>query len=250
MNAISDWRELVTQPARGDHIVQVYQDPRFLSEAVSEYVRAGLRLGEAAILIAVPEHRPAFAAIDAAACARGQVVIVDAEATLGRFMRDGMPDWTAFHAEVGGAIAALRLEYPAVRAYGEMVDVLWRRGRRDAAIRLEEQWNELMRLQTFSLLCAYCMDPLDAASYGGPLECVCQVHTHLIPARDYGRLDEAVAQATRDVLDESLSTMVLALAAASRPAADMPLGQAALLWLRKNMPLTANKVLAGVRARC
>jgi hypothetical protein len=30
----------------------------------------------------------------------------------------------------------------------------------------------------------------------------------------------------------------------------MPLGQAVLLWLRSNMPHTARKVLAGVRARC
>jgi len=52
-----------------------------------------------------------------------------------------------------------------VRAYGEMVDVLWQRGERDAAIRLEEFWNDLARLQTFSLLCAYCIDHLDPQAY-------------------------------------------------------------------------------------
>lgn len=250
MNASSEWRELLQQPKLGDHLVQVYRDDDFLDEAVTSYVQAGLRAGEAAILIAVPQHRERFAAIDPDAVARGQIVLLDAEKTLAAFMRGGMPEWRDFRAVIGDAIARLRLDYPAVRAYGEMVDVLWQRGSRDAAIRLEEQWNELMRLQTFSLLCAYRMDPLDDASYGGTLEKICACHTHLIPARDYARLDEAVAQATRDALDETLSGMVLSLAAASRPGAAMPLGQATLLWLTRNMPVTAGKVLAGVRARC
>jgi len=250
LSATSDWRELLRQPRLGDHVVQVYQDDEFLEEAVRGYLCPGLAAGEAAILIAVPEHRARFASLDPAAVARGQVLLLDAEETLGTFMREGLPDGHAIHRVIGGAIAKLRLDYPAVRAYGEMVDVLWQRGSREAAIRLEEQWNELMRLQTFTLLCAYRMDPLDPGSYGGPLESICGCHSHLIPARDYAHLDEAVAQAARDVLDEGLAGMLLSLAARSRTGASMPLGQATLLWLKRNMPLTAEKVLAGVRARC
>ena len=257
MNARTDWRDLLARPTLSEHIVQVYQDEGFLAEAVVEYVRTGMQGGQAAILIVTGEHRAAFEKALAAAGAdpagairRGQLVFLDAAETLAAFMRDGMPDWTEFHAAVGGMIAALRLEYPAVRAYGEMVDILWQQGSRDAAARLEAHWNELMRLQTFSLFCAYAMDNLDAASYGGPLESVCRCHTHVIPARDYERFDAIVAQATRDALDGTLSVMVLSLAASSRPGADMPLGQATLLWLKRNMPLTAEKVLAGVRARC
>jgi hypothetical protein len=164
-------------------------------------------------------------------------------------MRDGTPDWNSFHAVVGGLIAELRLQYPTVRAYGEMVDILWQNGERDAAIRLEEYWNELGKLQTFSLFCAYFMDNLDAGTYGGPLECVCKVHTHLIPARDYGRFNEAVTEASRKVLDDPLSQMMISLAASRRPSTEMPLGQAVLLWLQRNMPRTAEKVLSEVRAR-
>src|SRR5690348_6215981 len=182
MNARTDWRGLLRQPTRGDHIVQVYQDETFLSETVGEYLAAGLRNGEGAIVICGTARQSAFkgalaaagVAVEAAA-ARGQLVFLDAADTLARFMRRGMPDWTAFHSAVGGAIAALRLDYPAVRAYGDMVDALWRDGQRDAAIRLEEYWNELTRLQTFSLLCAYYLDNLDPASYGGALQCVCKV---------------------------------------------------------------------------
>ena len=256
MNAPTNWREVLKAPTLGDHIVQVYQDEEFLAEAVGEYAGVGLRQDEGVLIIATPGHRRAFErqlggnGLDTAkAIAQGQLQFLEADAVLAKLMRDGMPDWNAFHAAVGAVIAELRLQHPTVRAYGEMVDILWQKGERDAAIRLEEYWNELGKLQTFSLFCAYFMDNLDAGAYGGPLECVCKVHTHLIPARDYARFNDAVTEASRKVLDEPLSRMMISLAATRRPGTEMPLGQAVLLWLRKNMPRTAERVLSEVRAR-
>ncbi len=251
MDTTLDWQELLRHPGRHDHMVQLYQEQDFLVEAVAQYLGSGLRLGEAAIVIARPENRKRFAQ----ALQRehlypsGAVQMLDAEQTLARFMVDGMPEWTAFHRVIGGAIAELRLQYPTVRAYGEMVDILWQRGSREAAIRLEEFWNEVGRLQTFSLLCAYAMDPLEAASYGGALESVCKRHSHLIPARDYARFNDAVSDASKSVLDQPLAQMLLKLAASHRPHTEMPLGQAALIWLKQNMPRTADKVLDETRAR-
>jgi hypothetical protein len=251
----ADWPQLLRAPASGDHFAQVYRDERFLCEAVAEYAGTGLRRGEGVILIATPAHRAAFMrqlefdGIPAADDARsGQLVLLDAEETLERFMSGGMPDWQAFHGLIGDAIAKLRLEYPSVRAYGEMVDVLWQRGERDAAMRLEAFWNDLAKLQTFSLLCAYYMDNLDAAAYH-PLDCVCRVHTHLIPTRDYERFNQAVIEASSEVLEGPLASMLLTLAQRHRPTTAMPHGQATLLWLQRNMPRTAEKVLAQVRAR-
>jgi hypothetical protein len=251
-----DWQDLLAAPKGGDHIVQLYQDKEFLSEAVVKYVGTGLRRDEAAILIARPEHREAFGrrlrslGFDtASAIERGQLRFLDAADTLAEFMRDGLPEWNRFREVVGGAIAELRLQYPAVRAYGEMVDILWQQGERDAAIRLEEFWNEIAKLQTFSLFCAYYMDNLDKGAYGGPLECVCQVHTHLIPARDYGGFNEAVDEASSEVLGRPLTNMLLSLSERHRPATQMPMGQATLLWLQKNMPRTAEKILDEVKQR-
>jgi hypothetical protein len=252
----SNWPDVLQHPASGDHFVQVYREERFLFEAVAQYAGTGLRRDEGVILIATPSHRAAFIdqleaegvpALEAAQ--RGQLVVLDAEETLARFTAHGMPDWQTFHALVGGVIAKLRLDYPTVRAYGEMVDVLWQRGERDAAIRLEEFWNDLATLQTFSLFCAYYLDNLDAAAYQ-PLECVCKVHTHLIPARDYERFNQAVIEASNEVLDGPLAQMLLALAERHPPQTEMPQGQATLLWLHRNMPRTAEKVLAEVRLRC
>jgi hypothetical protein len=257
MDNTTDWQELLRHPAHNDHIVQMYQDEAFLAEAVGEYVASALRQGEAAVLIARPEHLLRFkreleklgCAVEPAMC-NGQLKLLDAEPALAKFMVDGTPQWNAFHASIGGLLAEMRLQYPTVRAYGEMVDVLWQRGERDAAIRLEEYWNELGKLQTFSLFCAYFMDPLDAHAYGGPLECVCKVHSHLIPARDYSRFNEAVNEASKEVLEQPLAQMLLSLSAEHRPATQMPIGQATLLWLKRNMPRAADRVILGAKARC
>jgi DcmR-like sensory protein len=252
----ANWRELLQEPSGGNHFVQVYKDEAFLLEAVAEYAGTGLRRGEAVVIIATPSHRAAFmqrlegdgiAAEEARQ--RGQPLLLDADETLARFTPGGMPEWQSFHALLGGVIAKLRLEHPSVRAYGEMVDLLWQRGEREAAIRLEEFWNDLAGLQTFSLLCAYYMDHLDPAAYSGPLDCICRVHSHLIAARDYKRFNEAVVEASEAILDQTLAHMLLSLSERHRPPTEMPQGQATLLWLQHNMPRTAEKVLAQVRSR-
>lgn len=247
MDTTVNWPELLRHPGAKDHMVQVYRDREFLIEAVAEYVGTGLSLGEGAIIIARPEHRARFAR------ALGHDVfpalrMLDAEETLSLFMVDGMPQWSAFHAVIGGTIAEMRLQYPTVRAYGEMVDILWQRGEQQAAMRLEEFWNDIAQLQTFSLLCAYAMDPLQAANYAG-LERLCRCHTHLIPARDYDLFNDAVYESSKKVLDQPLAQMLLSLAASHRGHTEMPLGQSALIWLRQNMPRTAERVLGEVRAR-
>jgi hypothetical protein len=249
------WQELLKHPDGGDHFVQLYQDEAFLADAVAEYVGAGLREGEAAVLIATPQHVQIFqralerrGLYPQAALRRGQLRLLDARDTLSRLTKDGSPDWQPFHELCGGVIAEMRLQYPRVRAYGEMVDVLWQDGMRDEAVRLEGFWHLLGKLQTFSLLCAYGIDNLDAAAYDRGLDCVCRAHTHLIPAPDYARFNRAVNDASKQVLDQPLAQMLISLSANHRPPTQMPLGQATLFWLKKNMPRTADKVLLQVRA--
>jgi hypothetical protein len=242
-----NWNEVLRDPGRGDHIVQAYRDTGFLVDAVTEYLGTGLQRGEGAIVIARTAHTERFLARLPGAAAPGQLLVLDAQQTLDRFMADGMPQWQPFHESVGGAIAEMRLQFPAVRAYGEMVDILWQAGNREAAIRLEEYWNELERLQTFSLFCAYAVDPLDPGSYSG-LHSICKAHTHFFAARDGDAMDEAVHQASRKVLDEPFANLLLALAAKHHAPSRMTLGQAALFWLAQNMPRAADKVLKEIKA--
>ena len=249
------WQQPLTRPAACDHIAQVYQDEAFLAETVAHFVGAGLWQGDGVLVIAAAAHWEAAArrleseGVDLeSAQGSGQLVVLDAAQTLSRFMSDGTPDPDAFNSVVGTAVGRVQRKFPAVRAFGEMVDLLWREGNRPAAARLEELWNNAIRLHSISLFCAYHMDPLDAAAYGGPLEGICHAHTHLIPTRHYERLDRAVTEASHRILDESMVGMLQALARLDRLDTQMPFGQAVLLWLGKNMPVTAERVLLQARA--
>jgi signal transduction histidine kinase len=185
---------LLDHAAEHDHIVQFYEAEDALAENVARFVAAGLRAGEPAIIIATPEHRAAFCerferdAIDAS-----RLVMLDARETLSLFMTDGMPDWERFGSVIGDAIRRARGDRPdqRVRAYGEMVDVLWRDGNRHAAIRLEEFWNDLGKEYSFSLLCAYVMASFYTSADTAPFDDVCRVHSHVIPGESFLRLTGA-----------------------------------------------------------
>ena len=107
----------------------------------------------------------------------GQLMMLDTDEILSKFMGGSTPDWQLFRLHVGGLIAragagrARSKGAPRrrVRAYGEMVDVLWRDGNADAAVRLEELWNELAEVHRFDLLCAYPIGHFDVYS-GRPFE--------------------------------------------------------------------------------
>ncbi len=65
-----------------------------------------------------------------------------------------------------------------VRAYGEMVDVLWKQGNTEAAIKLEILWNKLVLKHGFALLCGYAMGHFYKQTW--QLERIRHYHTHTI----------------------------------------------------------------------
>jgi signal transduction histidine kinase len=180
------------------HLVQFYEAEEFLHGVVADYLAEGIAAGEAAVVIATPEHREGFAA---ALRTRGfdpdslvqmrRLTMLDARQTLNAFMAGGMPDRACFHAAMSAALAAASQGGIAggVRAYGEMVDVLWRDGRPQAAIRLEELWNELAETRAFTLLCAYPMSNFDQESDAALFEHVCRAHGRVSPTERYGQTE-------------------------------------------------------------
>jgi hypothetical protein len=135
-----------------EHFVHLYQETRFLADAVADYLGESLSAGGAAIVIATPTHRAAFLErLHAEPALRDdRLKLLDAEQTLAGLITDGMPHWQPFQETLGAMVAELCARHPAVRAYGEMVDLLWQKGRRDAALRLESYWNELGTRSRFS----------------------------------------------------------------------------------------------------
>jgi flagellar biosynthesis component FlhA len=148
------------------HGVKFYDTPESLCRIVAEFLGEGLVAQQPALIIATPEH---LAGIMAELTARhfnvramldaGDFVLADASTMLASIMADGMPDETLFMARLGTTIEQIsrRRQGVTVRAYGEMVDVLWKNGQDEAALRMEMLWNKLARTHAFSLLCGYAM---------------------------------------------------------------------------------------------
>jgi signal transduction histidine kinase len=168
------------------HVVQFYDDDEILCERVARYLGDGLTVGECALVIATEDHRASIARhltgaghhIDVA-IATGQLVMLDAEATLQRISVAGKPSRERCFEHLGATIDRLHATSNGmpVRAYGEMVDLLWRAGERASALALETYWNELARTRKFALLCAYVMASFYKAADLDSLGAICAAHS-------------------------------------------------------------------------
>lgn len=177
------------------HVVQFYEAAPSLLDAACDFLAVGLRMGQAAVVIATPGHRAgldsrlAAAGLDVeAAQDGGRYVALDAAETLAALMAHGEPDAAQFERVVGGAIARATERHQRVRAFGEMVTLLAADGQYEAAIRLEQLWNRLQRRYSFSLLCGYPMDILGGEQVAALVERICETHGRVVPAESYTTL--------------------------------------------------------------
>ena len=254
MSQVKSYKEFLSKPALGNHFVQVYQDDAPLVDAVVHFVSDQLTTEEGVVIIATPAHREAFIARLAietpdweTKLQSGQFVFLDAEELLSSFMVDGMPDKEKCFAIIGSILERMGQSYKQVRAYGEMVNILWQAGHKLAAKTLEQFWNELIKRYSFSLLCSYYVDNLDPAVYGGDIECLCSTHTHFIPSQDFDQLEQAVKKVSENVMGVSLTGMMGSIAKFPHPTTIMPPAQASLLYISKTMPVTTDYILTQVR---
>src|SRR3954464_2215397 len=81
-------------------------------------------------------------------------------------------------------------KYLVTRAYGEMVDVLWKDGNIDGAIAVEELWNELATKYSFSLLCAYSMGNFFKEAHTHSFKQICGTHGNVLPTEEFLRASE------------------------------------------------------------
>jgi len=172
------------------HAVQFYENDSSLFTTVAGFLSQGLVEGHPAIVIATVEHTAAILdhlsgrMIDVERARElGELVVLDARQTLALFMVGDKPDAARFEASVGRVIGDLlkgRSNRTLVRAYGEMVDVLWKEGREEAAIHLELLWNGLAGRYGFALLCGYAMGNFFKQT--DRLEEVCRHHTNVVPS--------------------------------------------------------------------
>ena len=176
-----------TEPLDVGHVVQFYGHEEELANRVAGYLLAALQRDGVAVVIATAAHRRAFegrlgqAGVDLAAAARsGSYLALDASDTVRVLMPGGRLDRDAFDRVVGGLIRRAGQQGRPVRAYGEMVTLLWEAGLVNAAVQLEEMWDALGLRHAFSLFCSY---PASSVSGDGHLEAfaeVCRLHHSVV----------------------------------------------------------------------
>ena len=185
------------------HHVQFYETHEFLTESLARFASEGLARGEALIVIATQRTRRRLvrrlvqAGFDVPALqARGQAVLLDARQVLASLLVDGVPDAARFKREVGGLVAQAQARFRGVRAFGEMVNLLWADGDAAATIALEQLWNGLAQTHAFTLMCGYDMHHFHDASHDAVFQEVCDVHSHVVPAQDFEltALEDGAAQ--------------------------------------------------------
>jgi hypothetical protein len=176
------WAEL--KPC--DHLVEMYEAEGDFLASLERYVHGGLAAGDSVVLIATQEHlraleeRLAKGGFDLnAARKQDKYIELDAEETLARFMVNGWPDEERFKHVVGGLLARASVDGTRVRAFGEMVAILWAKKLYAATVRLEHLWHRLCGEEGLSLLCAYPVSgPTDTPARS--MREICEAHSHVI----------------------------------------------------------------------
>jgi anti-sigma regulatory factor (Ser/Thr protein kinase) len=170
-----------------DHVVHFYARDEDLAEHVGRHLVDALAAGATVIVAATHAHADAFeqrirgAGIELdGAIATGAYLRLDADALLPQLLADGSPDPQRFDAIIGSAIRTAAVAGRPIYAYGELVGLLWNRGRVNAAIELEALWNALGREIPFSLFCSYPAAGDSGEERVEQLSRICNLHTAVV----------------------------------------------------------------------
>ncbi|HXW92416.1 MAG TPA: response regulator [Terriglobales bacterium] len=175
------------------HVVQFYEDDAYLLNSVDAVFGDALRAGESVAAVITRSHRKGLLerliaqGIDVGeATKKGRLAVFDAVEALNGFMDAHGPNRERFLLQLGSIIrtteATAVVKNAPLVIFGEMVAVLWGQKKYDAAIRLEQLWNELALTHSFYLCCAYPASNFQGELKGEPYAAICTEHTDVVSA--------------------------------------------------------------------
>ena len=174
------------------HEVLFYSDDTVLLDSLSRFVAAALNAGNAAILLATKAHRDSLlqrlkaGGVDTdGALQRGTYISLDAADTLSTIMVNDLPDAARFFEVVSGLIeaAAKAAKHSRVVACGECSPLLFAEGKPDAAIRLEQLWDDVAKTFEVDALCGYALSSFHGKEDKQVLQSICAEHSAVYSGR-------------------------------------------------------------------
>jgi hypothetical protein len=169
-----------------DHLVQIYEDDDVFLESLEGFASTGITAGDSVIIIATAEHLNALenrlyaVGFDVnSLIVSDQYIPLNAEDALAKFMVNGWPDAGLFNRFVKELIVRARKDTRKVRAFGEMVAILWANGHNGATVHLEHLWEKFCTAEGFCLFCAYPKSGFTQDA-NNSLTDICTAHTKMI----------------------------------------------------------------------
>ena len=170
------------------HEVQFYSDDALLLDTFARFIAVALKSGRAAIVVISQSHSDGLLSrlkgqgldVDAAT-QLGTYIQLDASKVFSTFMVNDMPDLARFFPVVGGLInaaaEAARQQRRGVVVCGEGTSVLWAEGKADAAIRVEQLWDELGKTFGLDILCGYASSSFHGKEDENVFQKICAGHS-------------------------------------------------------------------------
>ncbi|HWC72528.1 MAG TPA: MEDS domain-containing protein [Gemmatimonadales bacterium] len=243
---------LLAEAPAGRHFAQFHRDADSLRESVFTFLEAGLRRGDGVLVVATPETRDGLETrlsrhnLDPKALNdSGQLDMLDAATLTADVTPRGVPESPRFRNALVPVLSRVRASDRGVRIFSEMASLLWNDGNTEGATRLEELWNGLARIHTFSLYCGYTLDTQCERSYAGPLEDLGHAHTDILGTEEDERFGLALDRASKEIFGISLSQM--AGITTHDGTRRFPSGQRTMLWVKRNLPLSTAQLAERAR---
>lgn len=173
-----------------DHVVQIYENDGIFLDALTGFVGGGINGGECVIVIATENHLNALnsrlrdygISIDTL-INDDRYIPVEAEEVLSKFMVDEWPDEKLFMQTISSLLIRGQSKGRQIRAFGEMVALLWAKGMNGATVRLEYLWNKYCEQNEFCLFCAYPKTGF-TQDINESIMNICSCHTKMIGGND------------------------------------------------------------------